>query len=269
MPVMELPKTLENLLGCLLAENGLLSWQIFEERSSHIVVKIRFGNGHCGPTTENQSTETVTTYRRKPPSQVKRDHARLAAHKRKQSTAPGIQTRSMAAACLPTEPRDEKQKAHNSEHASCEHPRYDDPKREHCLDPLVLPFESPRNAPDASLLSKGNYSESTCDDDVFSKSYILSISSCDVPIAVVIPPVLPSTVNDPQPPEDEHSFVASDDDHVIVGLGECVNSPNMVSSESENSDDNISIPEMCPDGMESLLEALRTEIRSIIRPPHQ
>jgi hypothetical protein len=117
---MELPKTLENLLGCLLAENGLLSWQIFDERSSHIVVKIRFGNGHCGPTTANQSTETVTTYRRKPPSQVKRDHARVAAHKCKQSTAPGIQTRSMAAACLPTEPREEKQKAHNSDHGSCE-----------------------------------------------------------------------------------------------------------------------------------------------------
>ena len=92
---------------------------------------------------------------------------------------------------------------------------------------------------------------------------ILSVSSGDVPVAAVTPPVLPSTVDALQPPAAEHSFVASGEDDIIVGCGECVNSSNIVSSESENSDDNASLPEVCPDGMESLLDALRTEIQSI------
>ena len=115
MPVMELPKTLVNLLGSLLTENGLLSWQIFDEKSSNIVVKMRFGNDHCGPNTDGQSTETVAAYRRKPPSQVKRDRARVAAHKLQQSAAPRMQTRSMAAVCLQTEDQAGDQNSHTSD----------------------------------------------------------------------------------------------------------------------------------------------------------
>ena len=110
--VTQLPKTLVNLIGTLLAENGLLSWQIFDEKSSNIVVKIWFGNGHCGPTTDWQSAKTVAAYRRKPPSQVRRDRARVAAHKRQQSAAPQIQTQSMAAACLQTEDQVGEQYSH-------------------------------------------------------------------------------------------------------------------------------------------------------------
>ena len=267
---MELPKTLVNLLGCLVTENGLLSWQIFDEKSSHVIVKIRFGNGHCGPTTEKKSTETVTAYRRKPPSQVKRDQARVAAHKRQQSTAPRVQTRSMAAACLPTEPREGDQKTHDSDNGDSELSRYVEPQREHILNPLVLPFESPRNTHDASLLSRGNESESPCN-GILRNSQIPSTSlDDDVPLAMVTPPVLPSTMNALQPPAAGGSYVMpSDDSDVVVGSAECEHSPSMMdSSEHEISGDDVSIPEMAPYGMEDLLDSLRKEIRSIIRPPH-
>ena len=62
MTVTELPKTLVNILGTLLAENGLLSWQILDEKSSNIVVQILFDNGHCHPTTDGQSAETMAAY---------------------------------------------------------------------------------------------------------------------------------------------------------------------------------------------------------------
>ena len=50
-------------------------------------------------TTDRQPSEAFAAYRRKAPSQVKRDHAQVAAHKRQQSTAARMTTRSMAT-CL-------------------------------------------------------------------------------------------------------------------------------------------------------------------------
>ena len=142
MPATELPKTLVNLLGTLLTENGLLSWQIFEEKSSNIVVKIRFGNGHCDLAADRQPSEAFTAYRRKAPSQVKRDHARVAAHKRQQSTAARMTTRSMVT-CLQTEPCATDQDVPADE---IEQTRYGD----NCLDPQAIyvnPYVNPRAIP--------------------------------------------------------------------------------------------------------------------------
>ena len=81
MPITELHMTMVNILGILVLYIGLLSWQIFYDKSSNIWVKIRFGNGHCDPTTERQPCKSISTYRRKSPSQVRRNHVRIAAHK--------------------------------------------------------------------------------------------------------------------------------------------------------------------------------------------
>ena len=66
LPVMELPKTLEDLFATLSSNNVLKSWQIFDERNMDIVVKLRFAGGHCG-----QAEVTTARYRRKAPAQVK------------------------------------------------------------------------------------------------------------------------------------------------------------------------------------------------------
>jgi hypothetical protein len=260
---MELPKTLENLLGCLLSENGLVSWQIFEEKSSHVVVKIRFANGHCDPKAERQPTETVTAYKRKSPSQVKRDQARVAAHKRQQSTAPRMTTRSMAAVCLQSEPcaGDLKTDANDTEQLRCG----DDPQSEHSLGILVLPLQSPRDIRDISLLSTENDSESPR--DVAGKHCIPSISSGD---RTVTTPVLASNVNAREAPDDQ-PYLALDDSSAIVEPGDCGNVfSNMDLPHSEScSDDDLSIPDVAPGGMDSLLDLLRTEIRGIVPSAHQ
>ena len=46
MPVIGLPHTLEMLLSSLTGDNALKSWQIYDEKSGEITVKIRFGNQH-------------------------------------------------------------------------------------------------------------------------------------------------------------------------------------------------------------------------------
>ena len=156
MPAMELPKTLVKLLDTLLTENGLTSWQIFEEKSSNIIVKIRFGNGHPGPTADKQPSETIASYRRKSPSQIKRDQARVADHKHQQSTVPRMTTRSMAT-CLPTEPGVTDRESHASK---IEQIRYDRISNNdyNCVDPLEIsrtPLCQPScNAHDNSLMSK-------------------------------------------------------------------------------------------------------------------
>ena len=76
LPVMDLPKTLEDLLATLSTKNFLKSWQIFDERNADIVVKLRFAGGHC-----SQAEVTTARYRWKAPAQVKRDQARSATYK--------------------------------------------------------------------------------------------------------------------------------------------------------------------------------------------
>ena len=62
----------------------LQSWNIFEEKNGQVVVKLRFDSGHYSP----PSKEPVV-YKRKAPSQVKRDGDRLATYRRNQAKAAG------------------------------------------------------------------------------------------------------------------------------------------------------------------------------------
>ena len=245
MPVTELPKTLVNLMGTLLKENGLLSWQIFDEKSSNIVVKIRFGNGHCGPTTDGQSTETVAAYRRKPPSQVKRDHARVAAHKLQQSAAPRMQTRSMAAVCLQTELHADDQNSHTSD---IEQARYDDvDASEHFLDPLAVSFEPSQIIHNNSTLSRGDDSLTPCSETLA----MPSLACGDAPlqsVAMVTSSPSSSTVVNPQKHKDSDiSSVCSD-----------------ITSASSCDDDDILSPDVPVCDLDNILHILRTEMRRIV-----
>ena len=93
-----LPKTLKCLLDVLVDVNTLQSWNIFEEKNCQVVVKLRFDSGHYSP----PSKEPVV-YKRKAPSQVKRDGDRLATYRRNQAKAAGdhdsacLQTQSLSA----------------------------------------------------------------------------------------------------------------------------------------------------------------------------
>ena len=82
---MELPKVLESLLDTLLRDNHLTSWQIFDEKSNNVVVKLRFGPGHFDQAIPGSHR---AAYRRKAPSQMKRDEQRLAIHKQKANNEP-------------------------------------------------------------------------------------------------------------------------------------------------------------------------------------
>ena len=90
MPAQELPKVLRNLMDTLLEGNQLHSWNIFEERNGQIVVKIKFSDGHIDQPQQ-------ASYKRKTPSQVKRDETRLAKHHRDRVT-----TAAPKPACLST-----------------------------------------------------------------------------------------------------------------------------------------------------------------------
>ena len=79
---MELPRVLENLLTTLARDNHLLSWQISDDRNNNVIVKIRFSDDHIDLPSQPSHR---ATYRRKTPSQIKRDQERLTAHKQKES----------------------------------------------------------------------------------------------------------------------------------------------------------------------------------------
>ena len=98
--MMELPKTLEDLLATLTANNVLKSWQVFDERNMDIVVKLCFAGGHCG-----QAKVTTLRYRHKAPAQVQRDLVRSAAHKQQhaQRTADPSTVAEDKQPCLSTE----------------------------------------------------------------------------------------------------------------------------------------------------------------------
>ncbi len=76
MPVKDLPKTLEDLLETLLAKKTLASWQIYDEKSGKIVVKLRFSEAcSSGGTTERHGQ---ISYKRKSQKQIVRDAQRTA-----------------------------------------------------------------------------------------------------------------------------------------------------------------------------------------------
>ena len=80
--------TLNMLLDSLFRQNSLNNWNIFEDKTGSVVVKLRFSpsstktNGHI----DNDSKCVPLSYRRKSDSQVKRDHDRAARHRVNTST---------------------------------------------------------------------------------------------------------------------------------------------------------------------------------------
>ncbi len=81
-------RTLKNMLDMLCEKNGLVTWQIFEEKSGSIVAKLRFAamaDSHA-----SLNTSIPVTYKRKTASNIQRDQLRSKQHKTKE----GIITRS-------------------------------------------------------------------------------------------------------------------------------------------------------------------------------
>ena len=201
---------------------------------------MRFGNGHCGPTTDGQSTETVAAYRRKPPSQVKRDHARVAAHKLQQSAAPRMQTRSMAAVCLQTEDQAGDQNSHTSD---IEQARYDDvDTSEHFIDPLAVSFEPVMH--NTSILSRGDLTP--CSDALTMPSLACSETPSQSVAVITSSPASPAVVRLQKPEDSDNSSVCSD----ITSTSSC--------------DDDTSSPDIPLCDMDSIMNILRTEIRSAL-----
>ena len=76
------PKTLETMLNILILENGLRSWSIYDDKFG-VSVRLRFDSGihnsvagHVDIGSSHASTTTNNTYRRKTPSQIRRDSQR-------------------------------------------------------------------------------------------------------------------------------------------------------------------------------------------------
>ena len=70
-PAMGLNGILANALESLSMDNNLVSWSIFNEKSGHISVKIRFRS-----VSDSFSHDVETHYRKKPMRQVQRDRER-------------------------------------------------------------------------------------------------------------------------------------------------------------------------------------------------
>ena len=204
------------------------------------MVKIRFGNGHCGPTTDGQSAETVTAYRRKPPAQVKRDRARVAAHKRQQSApTPRMQIEDQAG----------DQDSLTSDIAEA---RYDvdEDKIEHFLDPLAMSFEPSQVIHNTSMLSRGDDSLISlvpCSETLTTPSMICSDTQLN-PVAMVTSSTPSSAVTSPQ--KAKHSDISSVCSHA--------------STSSCGYDDDLSSRDTPLCNLDSILNVLRNEIRSIL-----
>ena len=84
---MDLPKILVKLLDTLMVDHMLTSWNILNENNSNITVKIRFSSGHISNQQEDADLKPQS-YRRKPPSQIRRDDARFNAYRQKQMSKP-------------------------------------------------------------------------------------------------------------------------------------------------------------------------------------
>ena len=81
MPIDGVPLVLENLLVSLLSSQDIKSWNIFSEHSGSVSVRIRFSptciQNTCTDThVSNFKASSVCSYKRKSPSQLKRDNER-------------------------------------------------------------------------------------------------------------------------------------------------------------------------------------------------
>ena len=148
----------------------------------------------------------MAEYKGKPPSQVNRDRAHVAAHKRQQSAAPRMQTRSVAAVCLPTELHAGDQDSHTSD---IKQARYDADvaKSEHFLHHLAMSFEPSQVIVNNSILSRGDDSLTPCLDA------LSSVACSDTPLQsvamVTSTPSSPTVVIPLNMLKPEHSDISS------------------------------------------------------------
>ena len=68
--------TIKMLLDTMMRNNPLLNWNIYQEKSGSVVIKLRFGGDNNGVTDPN----TNAHFRRKSDSQLNRDHQRAQEH---------------------------------------------------------------------------------------------------------------------------------------------------------------------------------------------
>ncbi len=83
---------LGNLLDMFFSSANLHTWSIYEEKSGHITVKLRF-EGECSHTGVNMGQSGQATFKRKNEKQTYRDRTRAKEH---QQSKKGVTTRSMA-----------------------------------------------------------------------------------------------------------------------------------------------------------------------------
>ena len=90
---MDLPKILVKLLDTLMVDTLMVDHMlnILNENNSNITVKIRFSSGHISKQQEDADLKPQS-YRRKPPSQIRRDDARFNAYRHKQNSMSNPQT---------------------------------------------------------------------------------------------------------------------------------------------------------------------------------
>ena len=95
---MDLPNILVKLLDTLMVDHMLTSWNILNENNSNITVNMWFSSGHISKQQEDADLKPQS-YRRKPPSQIRRDDARFNAYRQKQNSMSKAQHE-----CLSTTP---------------------------------------------------------------------------------------------------------------------------------------------------------------------
>ncbi len=86
LPASGLPKTLLDMLGVLLKENGLKSWQIYSEKYG-LSVKLRFGQPQNGGQATGVDSNNKVSYAKKSPSQVRRDNKKATERRKTRSAA--------------------------------------------------------------------------------------------------------------------------------------------------------------------------------------
>ena len=86
MPVNGLPHTLEMLMSSLCRDNNMKSWQIYQEQSGDITLKVRFecdfGDGHGASQPEHTGN---ASYKRKSGHRLARDRDRAVAFRERKS----------------------------------------------------------------------------------------------------------------------------------------------------------------------------------------
>ena len=83
IPVMETPHILKSLLDTLFSNDELKMWQIYEEHSGNICVKLRFNGRELGLNVNVLQSTRQGTFKRRSAAQTKRDRERASHHQMK------------------------------------------------------------------------------------------------------------------------------------------------------------------------------------------